>query len=147
METPPGALEIDGAFVAPSFVDVHVHGGAGADFMDGTLDGVLDSEPGARRHGHDHLPDDDDGSPEQLEAMLAASLLPARTVARITGVRLFGPFFAAEKLGCHGAEGRRARTPESRALPRIRRRSIATCAAELPGAEASTAPQLHAAAS
>ncbi len=35
---PKDAVIIDakGGFIAPGFVDIHVHGGAGADFMDGT---------------------------------------------------------------------------------------------------------------
>ena len=73
VETPPGALEIDGAFVAPGFVDIHVHGGDGADFMDGTLDAVLTATRAHARHGTTTIfPTTTTGSPEQLEAMLAA---------------------------------------------------------------------------
>src|SRR6516165_7964810 len=37
---PPGARVIDAAdgYLVPGYVDLHVHGGAGADFMDGTAD-------------------------------------------------------------------------------------------------------------
>ena len=102
VETPPGALEIDGAFVAPGFVDIHVHGGAGADFMDGTLDAVLTATRAHARHGTTTIfPTTTTGSPEQLEAMLAAcASVPAGSGARIAGVHLYGPFFAADKLGC-----------------------------------------------
>jgi N-acetylglucosamine-6-phosphate deacetylase len=51
VERPPGTLEVDGAFVAPGFVDIHVHGGAGADFMDGTLDAILTATRAHARHG------------------------------------------------------------------------------------------------
>ena len=139
VETPPGALEIDGAFVAPGFVDIHVHGGAGADFMDGTLDAVLTATRAHARHGTTTIfPTTTTGSPEQLEAMLAAcASVPGGSGARIAGVHLYGPFFAAEKLGCHGAEGRRDPDPDEyeRYLESGVVR-IATCAAELPGAEA-----------
>ena len=39
----PGALEIDakGQYIAPGFIDIHVHGGGGHDFMDGTEDAFL----------------------------------------------------------------------------------------------------------
>jgi len=30
--------DVSGAIVAPGFVDIHVHGGGGADFMDGSLE-------------------------------------------------------------------------------------------------------------
>src|SRR6516165_9277834 len=29
-------VDLEGGYLAPGFVDLHVHGGAGADFMDGT---------------------------------------------------------------------------------------------------------------
>ncbi len=139
VETPPGALEIDGAFVAPGFVDIHVHGGAGADFMDGTLHAVLTATRAHARHGTTTIfPTTTTGSPEQLEAMLTAcTSVPAGSGARIAGVHLYGPFFAAEKLGCHGAEGRR--DPDPGEYERYLESGvvrIATCAAELPGAEA-----------
>jgi N-acetylglucosamine-6-phosphate deacetylase len=56
--------------------------------------------------------------------------------ARVAGVHLYGSFFAADKLGCHGAEGRRA--PEPSEYDRYLETGlvrIATSAAELPGAE------------
>lgn len=139
VETPPGALEIDGTFVAPGFVDIHVHGGAGADFMDGTLHAVLTATRAHARHGTTTIfPTTTTGSPEQLEAMLAAcASVPAGSGARIAGVHLYGPFFAAEKLGCHGAAGRR--DPDPGEYERYLESGIvriATCAAELPGAEA-----------
>jgi N-acetylglucosamine-6-phosphate deacetylase len=39
---PRGAevVDVGGGYIAPGFVDLHVHGGAGADFMDGTAEAV-----------------------------------------------------------------------------------------------------------
>ncbi len=39
---PEGAEIVDakGGYISPRFVDIHVHGGAGADFMEGTTDAV-----------------------------------------------------------------------------------------------------------
>src|SRR5262245_16554402 len=34
--TPDKAIDLGGAYLAPGFVDLHVHGGDGSDFMDGT---------------------------------------------------------------------------------------------------------------
>jgi N-acetylglucosamine-6-phosphate deacetylase len=139
VEAPPGAVEVEGDFVAPGFVDIHVHGGAGADFMDGTLEAVATATRAHACHGTTTIfPTTTTGSPDQLEAMLAAcaSASPG-SGARVTGVHLYGPFFAADKLGCHGAEGRR--DPEPGEYERYLESGvvrIATCAAELPGAEA-----------
>jgi N-acetylglucosamine-6-phosphate deacetylase len=139
VEAPAGALEVDGAFVAPGFVDIHVHGGEGADFMDGTLQAVLTATRAHARHGTTTIfPTTTTGSPEQLEAMFdACAAAPAGSGARVAGVHLYGPFFAADKLGCHGADGRR--DPEAAEYERYLASGlvrIATCAAELPGAEA-----------
>jgi N-acetylglucosamine-6-phosphate deacetylase len=39
----PGAIEIDakGKYVSPGFIDIHVHGGGGHDFMDNTIEAFL----------------------------------------------------------------------------------------------------------
>src|SRR5882724_10358548 len=35
-DSQPDAIDLGGQYLAPGFVDLHVHGGDGADFMDGT---------------------------------------------------------------------------------------------------------------
>ena len=49
----PGALEIDakGDYISPAFIDIHVHGGGGHDFMDGTEDAFLKIAETHARHG------------------------------------------------------------------------------------------------
>jgi N-acetylglucosamine-6-phosphate deacetylase len=57
--------------------------------------------------------------------------------ARIGGVHLYGPYFAAAKVGCHAVEGRRdPSAPEYGEYFGLGIVKIATCAAELPGAAA-----------
>ncbi|PAW88545.1 MAG: N-acetylglucosamine-6-phosphate deacetylase [Pedosphaera sp. Tous-C6FEB] len=142
---PRGATLVDakGGYISPGFVDIHVHGGDGADFMDGTVDAVQTACRAHARHGTTTIfPTTTTGSPAQLTAMLAAcgELQRSGTAAdgaRIAGVHFYGPYFAPDKVGCHSQAGRR--DPEAREYRRhfatgiIR---IATCAAELPGAEA-----------
>jgi N-acetylglucosamine-6-phosphate deacetylase len=136
-------VDANGGYIAPGFVDIHVHGGDGADFMDGTADAVRTACRAHGRHGTTTIfPTTTTGSPAQLSAMLKACLEvqrigPAADGARIAGVHFYGPYFAPDKVGCHSQAGRR--DPEAReyrqhfATGIIR---IATCAAELPGAEA-----------
>ena len=136
-------VDANGGYIAPGFVDIHVHGGDGADFMDGTADAVRTACRAHGRHGTTTIfPTTTTGSPAQLSAMLKACLEvqrigPAADGARIAGVHFYGPYFAPDKVGCHSQAGRR--DPETReyrqhfATGIIR---IATCAAELPGAEA-----------
>lgn len=128
-------------YIAPGFVDIHVHGGDGADFMDGTADAVRTACRAHGRHGTTTIfPTTTTGSPAQLTAMLKACVEVQRNGtadgARIAGVHFYGPYFAPDKVGCHPQAGRR--DPEAREYRKhfatgiIR---IATCAAELPGAE------------
>lgn len=144
-QLPRAATLVDarGGYIAPGFVDIHVHGGEGADFMDGTPEAVRTACRAHARHGTTTIfPTTTTGSTSQLTAMLKACMEVQRsgTVpegARIAGVHFYGPYFAPDKVGCHSQAGRR--DPDAREYRRhfatgiIR---IATCAAELPGAEA-----------
>lgn len=142
---PRGARVVDagGGFVAPGFVDLHVHGGGGADFMDATPEAVRAAIAAHTCHGTTTIfPTTTTGSPERIRAMLAAcravraAARPADG-ARIGGVHVYGPYFAAEKVGCHAVAGRRDPRPaEYAAWFRDDLVRVATCAAELPGAAA-----------
>lgn len=130
-----------GAYLSPGFIDIHVHGGAGADFMDGTEDAVRTVCRAQARHGTTTLfPTTTTGSPQQIHALLDAAKAvqknqQAADGARVAGVHLYGPFFAEDKVGCHSADGRRSPTPaEYRSYFDKGIVRIATCAAELPGA-------------
>lgn len=137
---PPTLHETEG-FLVPGFVDLHVHGGAGADFMDGTPEAVRTILSAHARHGTTAIfPTTTTGTPTQIEAMLAATASvqtcwEPQQGARIAGVHLYGPFFAPDKVGCHDPHGRR--DPDRAEYERYFATGlvkIATCAAELAGA-------------
>ena len=130
-------------YISPGFVDLHVHGGDGADYMDGTPDRIRTANRAHLRHGTTTIfPTTTTGSPEQVLRMIEACTEVRDTWsvedgARIAGVHLYGPYFAEDKVGCHPAAGRRDPSPEE--YDRLLANNIvriATCAAELPGAEA-----------
>jgi N-acetylglucosamine-6-phosphate deacetylase len=135
-------IDAHSGLIAPGFVDIHVHGGDGADFMDGTEAAARTVCRAHARHGTTSIfPTTTTGSPAQIRAMLDAcrAVRDAGGIdsgARVAGIHFYGPYFAATKVGCHRPEDRRDPDPEEyRAAFASGLVRIATCAAELPGAE------------
>jgi N-acetylglucosamine-6-phosphate deacetylase len=135
-------IDLEGGYLVPGYVDVHVHGGAGSDFMDGTEAAFRTICRAHARHG-------------------TTSLLPTTTVARhdqhlvflslchrfrhddtggarVLGAHFYGPYFAYEARGAHpGAEIRPPIAAEyEQYLAFAGSIATATVAPELPGAEA-----------
>lgn len=144
-KVPRGANVIDarGGYISPGFVEMHVHGGDGADYMDGTEEAIRIANRAHTRHGTTSIfPTTTTGSPAQLDAMLNACIAVRRdwTIAdgaRLPGIHFYGPYFAEDKVGAHSPKGRR--DPVVSEYTEYFQRGIikiATCAAELPGAEA-----------
>jgi N-acetylglucosamine-6-phosphate deacetylase len=135
-------IELKNGYVSPGFIDIHVHGGAGADYMDGTAEAVKRANRAHLAHGTTTIfPTTTTGSPEQLERMIQACLRvrdawSPEDGSKIGGIHFYGPYFAEEKVGCHSVEKRRDPVPDEYhhffSLGIIR---VATCAAELKGAD------------
>lgn len=134
-------VDHSGRYVSPGFVDIHVHGGANADYMDGAAEAVVAVNRAHARHGTTTIfPTTTTGTSAQLEAMISACEAARRSWApgkgaRIGGVHFYGPYFAPDKVGVHSPAGRR--DPDREEYERFLSRDIvriATCAAELPGA-------------
>ena len=104
---PAGARKIDGRglIAAPGFIDLHIHGALGFDFMDAT-------EEAYRRIGEYHaaggttayLPTTATESPEAIFACIdraARSREQGIGGVEILGVHVEGPYMAPTKHGCH----------------------------------------------
>jgi N-acetylglucosamine-6-phosphate deacetylase len=147
-------ISLAGSYLAPGFIDIHVHGGRGHDFMDGTESAIRQAAEAHLRHGVTSLfPTCTTGTHEQIMEMLCSTKqvmeqidvpvsktgIQADSVGkflpRLPGVHLYGPYFAEDKVGCHRKAGCRVPTlRESKEYFDTGIVKIATCAAELPGA-------------
>ena len=90
-------------FVLPGFVDLHVHGGGGADMMAG-LDEIRTAAALHLRHGTTSMLATSVTAPHQateafLDAVGAAMAAGWRDAARVLGAHLEGPFINPGKLG------------------------------------------------
>ncbi len=106
-EPAPGDTVIDlgGNFLAPGFIDLHVHGGDGADFMDLTPDAFRTVCRCHARHGTTSLtPTSTVATYQQYVRFLELNRELTGTDtggARILGGHLYGPFFIPAAKGCH----------------------------------------------
>jgi N-acetylglucosamine-6-phosphate deacetylase len=100
-------VDLSGKYLSPGFVDLHVHGGDGADFMDLTAEAFRAVCRCHARHGTTAL------TPTSTVSTIADSfrfldlcgeLRGTDTGgARIIGGHLYGPYFSPPAKGCHPA--------------------------------------------
>ncbi len=106
---PDEVRDLDGCLVLPGFVDLHVHGGGGADFMDLTPEAFRTVCRTHAKHGTTSLTPT---STVANEADTARFLELCRSFrndstggARIVGAHHYGPYFSPEARGCHPTTG------------------------------------------
>ena len=141
-------VEAGGGYIGPGYVDLHVHGGAGADFMDGTAAAWRTVLRVHARHGTTSCaPTTTVADPAPIRAALDLAvegvaedgfgLWDGEPGARVLGAHFYGPYFAPGAEGCRPAGP--LRPPESGEYAAYLLREGAICAAsiapELPGAE------------
>lgn len=128
---------VDDVIVLPGFIDLHVHGGGGADVMGGgeAIDTV------ARTHARNGttaiLATTVTAARSELEAALApvGRAIANRTpgCARVLGVHLEGPYINSKKLGAQPDDARGANMGELQALNEIAPIKVVTLAPEMVG--------------
>jgi N-acetylglucosamine-6-phosphate deacetylase len=146
---PPRARHVDlsGSILAPGFVDIHIHGGAGHDVMESDTAGLSAIETLLARHGvSSYFPTTvtapEDATLRALDLLATAIERAATKVhclgARPLGIHLEGPFLSHSRRGVHPPENLQQPTLErferfwQAARGQIR---MMTIAPELPGAE------------
>jgi N-acetylglucosamine-6-phosphate deacetylase len=141
VQFPAGAqlIDADGRYISPGFVDIHIHGGEGSDFMDATDADVDRVFRYHAAHGTTSMCPTTATAP--LEEILAAldGLSRYRSrghkFGRALGAHIEGPYLADSKRGCHLPQ--HVRIPQEQEWRRILERgpiSSMTLAPELPGA-------------
>lgn len=129
-----------GKYISPGFIDIHIHGGGGSDFMDGTVEAFLNiAETHAKFGTTALLPTTLTTTQEQLELTLSCyEKASAKNLkgATFLGMHLEGPYFSVAQKGAQ--DERYIRDPKReeytdivRRFPFVKRWSIAP---ELPGA-------------
>lgn len=100
-----GALEINarGNYIAPGFIDLHVHGGGGHDFMDNEPNGFLAIAELHAKHGTTALMPTTLSSEHQdlLDTLSVYETADVRNVkgAQFIGIHIEGPYFSMEQRG------------------------------------------------
>ena len=148
MEVPAGAQHLDfpDLVIAPGYIDIHVHGGAGHDVMQDDPSGRIAFEKAMAKHGvTSYLPttvtasmDRILGALDRLRNVISAEEAEhAHFGARPLAIHLEGPFISAAKCGVHPIEYLLA--PTLQVFNKLWEASggtlkIMTIAPELPGA-------------
>lgn len=111
----PGGGATSDRILLPGLIDLHVHGGANADFMDGSEEAARAVAAHHARHGTTALAATTLSSPNTelkhaLRGIVAATMRPAERTAEIAGVHLEGPYLNPRFAG---AQNRDAIRPAS----------------------------------
>ncbi len=96
-------VDAEGGYILPGFIDLHVHGGGGADFMDNTPEAFRTVARAHCAHGVTALvPTTITCSDDRLERFIACYLEVARMDtggADLPGIHLEGPYFSTVSKG------------------------------------------------
>ncbi len=136
------AVDLDGAYVVPGFVDIHNHGNSGHDFSDGDLAGLKTIARYLAKNGITSfapasvtLPEEQLRAAYETAAVFAEDELEGHAVLR--GIHMEGPFFSEKKKGAQN--GAYLQKPDYEMFSRLNEAAkglikIADIAPELPGA-------------
>ncbi|HEY8339686.1 MAG TPA: N-acetylglucosamine-6-phosphate deacetylase [Egibacteraceae bacterium] len=129
-------LDLRGRWVVPGFVDVHVHGGAGAAFEADSAERARDAIAHHRRHGTTTMVASVLSRPLADMEAACRTLLELVRDGELAGIHLEGPYLHPDRRGAH--DPRNLRTPDRAEIASLLRAGdgavrMVTLAPELPG--------------
>ena len=135
-------IDADGNYVSAGFIDVHLHGGGGYDFMDGGIEPIAEAANFHLSHGTTSLmPTTLSCSSKTLASFLEdlrTAKLSGRVKNNILGAHIEGPYVAPAQAGAQNPEYIKAPDPDEY-LPILKNYSDIICrwsfAPELEGSE------------
>lgn len=96
-------IHVHGAYILPGFIDIHLHGGGGADFMDGTPEAIETVISTHLQHGTTSLcPTTTSAKIEEIEQVFTAYRKVkegSRYALSLLGLHLEGPFLNKKMCG------------------------------------------------
>lgn len=107
-------IDAKGSYVLPGGIDIHVHGGGGRDFMEGTEDAFVTAVEAHRKHGTTSIFPTLSSStvPMIREALETCDRLVADPMSGVLGLHLEGPYFNPKMAGGQLPENIKVPTPE-----------------------------------
>ncbi len=107
-------VDAKGQYVSAGFVDIHTHGGGGADFLDNTEDAFLTAARLHAQHGTTTLlPTATSGTPEETVGILGVierAQAACTDGADMPGIHFEGPYFSPEQCGAQDPD--KVRSPD-----------------------------------
>lgn len=96
-------VDLQGAYLSPGFIDAHCHGGGGHDFLDGTVEAIVEAARAHMRHGTTTIAPTSLACADQDLFDFFENYKQAKSVTdnmpNLMGIHLEGPFFSKEQAG------------------------------------------------
>lgn len=101
-------IDAAGLFVSPGFIDIHLHGGGGHDFMEGTIDAFQAISEYHLSNGTTTVVPTSISAPMEAQIRFLSGYQAAdqsgKIRARMLGAHLEGPYLSEQKKGAHRSE-------------------------------------------